>query len=209
MKGEIRFYNTLSRRKEVFKPLGDDYVRIYDCGPTVYMYAHIGNMWRFIVSDLVRRVLEYNGYQVKQVMNITDVGHLSEDDLLAADTGEDKIEAAARKEKKTPAEVAEFYTQAFFKDLDQLNIQRPQVMPKATEHIQEMIELIQRLEKEGFTYRAGNYLCFDISKFRDYGKLSGKDLEKLRAGARLEPVPGKRNPFDFALWIVDEAHLQK
>ena len=208
MEPELRFYNTLSRKKDVFKPLKPDFVRVYDCGPTVYWYAHIGNMWRFIISDLVRRVLEYNGYKVRQVMNITDVGHLSEEDL-AADTGEDKIEVAARREKKTPQEIAEFYTQAFLKDLDRLNIQRPQVMPRATEHIDEMIGLIRRLEEKGYTYRAGNYLCFDISKFKDYGKLSGKDLDRLQAGARLEPVPGKKNPFDFALWIVDDKHLQK
>ena len=208
MKPEIYFYNTLTREKEIFKPLKDDFVRIYDCGPTVYWYAHIGNMWRFVVSDLVRRVLEYNGYKVRQVMNITDVGHLTEEDL-AGDTGEDKIEVSARREKKTPQEIAEFYTKAFLEDLDRLNIQRPHVMPKATEHIQDMIKLIKRLEKKEFTYRAGNYLCFDISKFSGYGKLSGQNLEGLRAGARLEPVPNKRNPFDFALWISDSHHLQK
>ncbi len=206
---ELEFYSTLTRKKEVFKPLHADYVRMYDCGPTVYMYAHIGNMWRNIMSDLIRRVLEYNGYEVKQVMNITDVGHLTGDDLLAADTGEDKIEKAARKEKKTPQEIAEFYTQAFLKDLDRINIQRPHVLPKASEHIEEMIEIIKRLEEKGYTYRAGKYLVYDISKFPDYGKLSGKNLEELQSGARLEPVPGKRNPFDFALWIEDEKHLQK
>jgi len=179
---------------------------MYDCGPTVYMYPHIGNMWRYVMSDLLRRTLEYNGYRVKQVMNITDVGHLTDEDL-AADTGEDKIETAARREKKTPEEIAEFYTRAFLRDLDALNIQRPSVMPKATEHIPEMIALIKRLEEKGFVYRAGNYICFDISKFPDYGKLSGKNLEELQAGARLEPVADKKNPFDFALWIVDPQHL--
>ena len=198
---KLRFYNTLTRKKEVFKPLHDDYVRMYDCGPTVYMYAHIGNMWRNIMSDLIRRVLEYNGYEVKQVMNITDVGHLTDDDLLAADTGEDKIEKRAREEKKTPQEIAAFYTRAFLKDLDRLNIQRPHVLPKASEHIQEMIEIIKKLEEKGYTYRAGKYLVYDISKFEDYGKLSGKNLEELQSGARLEPVPGKKNPFDFALWV--------
>ena len=206
---KLIFYNTLTRKKEVFKPLKSDFVRMYDCGPTVYFYAHIGNMWRYIMSDLIRRVLEYNGYKVKQVINITDVGHLTEDDLLAADTGEDKVAAAARREKKTPAQIAEFYTKAFFKDTERLNILRPHVIPKATEHIKEMIELIKMLEKKGFVYQAGDYVCFDIAKFSQYGKLSGKKLEDLRVGARLEPVPGKHNPYDFALWIVDSEHLMQ
>jgi len=208
METKLYFYNTLTRKKEVFTPLKTDFVRMYDCGPTVYMYAHIGNMWRYLMSDLIRRALEYNGYRVKQVMNITDVGHLTAEEL-AADAGEDKVEVTAKKEKKTPQEVAAFYTRAFLKDLDRLNIQHPHVMPKATEHIGDMISLIRRLEKKGYTYRAGMYLCFDISKFRNYGKLSGKSLQDLRAGARLEPVPGKRNPFDFALWIADSSHLQR
>ncbi len=204
----LKLYNTLTRQKEIFEPLKSDYVRQYDCGPTVYWYAHIGNLWRYMMSDLIRRVLEFNGYQVKQVMNITDVGHLTDEDL-AADTGEDKMEVAARREKKTPQEIAEFYTQAFLKDLDGLNIQRPHVMPKATDHIPEMIALIQRLEEKGYVYRAGNYVVFDISKFPDYSKLSGKNLDELRVGARLEPVEGKKNPFDFALWIVDPQHLMR
>jgi len=204
----LKLYNTLTRQKEEFRPLKADFVRQYDCGPTVYMYPHIGNMWRFVMSDILRRVLEYNDYQVKQVMNITDVGHLTDEDL-AADTGEDKVEAAARREKKTPREIAEFYTQAFLEDLDSLNIQRPHVMSKATEHIPEIIALIQRLEERGYVYRAGNYVVFDISKFPDYAKLSGKNLDELRAGARLEPVEGKKNPFDFALWIVDPEHLMR
>ncbi len=204
----LKIYNTLSRKKESFKPLGTDYIRVYDCGPTVYYYAHIGNLWRFLVSDLVRRTLEYNSYKVKQVMNITDVGHLTDEDL-AADTGADKIEAAAKKEKKTPQQIAEFYTQSFLEDIRKVNIQRPTVMPKATEHIPQMIRLVKILEEKGYTYQAGNYLCFDISRFPDYGKLSGKDLDSLRVGERLEPIPEKRNPFDFALWIRDPEHLQK
>ncbi|MFW6110254.1 MAG: cysteine--tRNA ligase [Patescibacteria group bacterium] len=208
MMSEIKFYNTLTRRKETFKPLGSDFVRVYDCGPTVYMRAHIGNMWRYIVSDLVRRVLEYNNYDVKQVMNITDVGHLTEEDL-AADTGEDKVEKTAREKGKTPQEIADFYTEQFLQDLDLLNIQKPHVLPHATDYVPKMIKFIKRLEDKGFTYRAGKYLCFDISKFSDYGKLSGKRIEELKSGARLEPVPGKKNPFDFALWIADENHVQK
>ncbi|MBU3957175.1 cysteine--tRNA ligase [Patescibacteria group bacterium] len=204
---KIKLYNTLSKKKEIFKPLKADYVRFYDCGPTVYWYAHIGNMWRYVISDLLRRALEYNGYKVKQVMNITDVGHLTEDDL-AADTGTDKMEVAAKREKKTPEQIANFYTKAFFRDTERLNIVHPHVVPKATKHIKEMIELIKALEKKGYTYWAGDkYFVYDISKFKNYGKLSGKNLEELKAGVRLEPVPGKKNPFDFALWIKDPKHL--
>jgi len=205
----LKFYNTYSKKKEVFKPLNPPYVHIYDCGPTVYFFAHIGNMWRYVFSDLLRRTLEYNGYKVKQVMNITDVGHLTEEDL-AADTGEDKIIKAAKKEKKTPEQIAEFYTQAFFRDTERLNILRPHVVPRATEHIPEMIDLIKILEQKGYAYWAGDkYFVYDIAKFKDYGKLSGKKLEELKSGARLEPVPGKKNPFDFALWIKDEKHLMR
>ncbi len=204
---KIKLYNTFTRKKEVFKPLKSDYVRLYDCGPTVYWYAHIGNMWRYLVSDFLRRTLKYNGYKVKQVMNITDVGHLTEDDL-AADTGTDRMEIAAKREKKTPKQIADFYTKAFFKDTQRLNILRPHVVPIATEHIKEMIELIKKLEKKSYAYWAGDkYFVYDISKFKDYGKLSGKKLADLRSGARLEAVPGKKNPFDFALWIKDPKHL--
>jgi cysteinyl-tRNA synthetase len=205
----LRLYNTFSKRIEVFKPLKSDFVRLYDCGPTVYFYAHIGNMWRYLISDFLRRVLEYNGYQVKQVMNITDVGHLTEDDL-AADTGEDKMIVAAKKEKKTPEQIAEFYTQAFFKDRERLNMLEPHVVPKATEHIKEMIAAIKVLEKKGYAYWAGDkYFVYDISKFKDYGKLSGKKIGELKMGARLEPIKEKHNPFDFALWIKDPQHLMR
>ncbi len=204
---KIKLYNTLTKKKEEFKPLKPDFVRLYDCGPTVYMYAHIGNMWRYIFSDLLRRILEYNGYKVKQVMNITDVGHLTEDDL-AADTGRDKMEVAVKKERKTPAEIADFYTKAFFKDTQRLNILRPHVVPKATEHIESMIQMIKTLEEKGYAYWAGKkYFVYNISKFKNYGQLSGKKLEELKLGSRLEPVPGKRNPFDFALWVKDPKHL--
>jgi len=206
----LRFYNTFSKKLEEFEPLKSDFVRLYDCGPTVYMYAHIGNLWRYLISDLLRRVLEYNGLKVKQVMNITDVGHLTEDDLVAADIGEDKIEAAAKREKKTPQEIAEFYTKAFLKDRERLNMLKPQVLPKATEHIDEMIKMIKVLEKKGYAYQAGEkYFVYDISKFKDYGKLSGKKLEDLQVGSRLESIKEKKNPFDFALWIKDPEHLMK
>jgi len=143
------------------------------------------------------------------VMNITDVGHLTEDDL-AADTGEDKMELAAKREKKTPEQIANFYTQAFFKDRERLNLLQPHLIPKATEHIKEMIALIKILEKKGFAYWAGEkYFVYDISKFKDYGKLSAKKLKELKVGARLEPIKEKRHPFDFALWIKDPKHLMR
>jgi len=157
----------------------------------------------------LRRVLEYNDYQVKQVMNITDVGHLTEDDLLAADTGEDKIIKAAREERKTPQQIARFYTERFFEDTQKLNILKPHVVCPATEHIPQMIELIKKLERKNYTYLAANHLCFDIAKFKNYGRLSGKKLKELKVGARLEPIPGKRHPYDFSLWIVDPGHLMR
>jgi len=182
---------------------------MYDCGPTVYQYAHIGNMWRYLVSDFLRRILEYNGFRVKQVMNITDVGHLTEDDLLAADTGEDKIELAAKREKKTPQEIAKFYTQAYFKDRQRLNILPPTVVCKATDHIPEMIKMIKALEKKGYAYKLADRICFDVAKFKRYGILSGKKLSELKIGVRLEPIKGKKNPYDFSLWIIDPNHLMK
>lgn len=206
---KIYLFNTLGRKKEEFVPLEEGRVRLYDCGPTVYDYAHIGNMWRYLVSDFLRRILEYNGLKVKQVVNITDVGHLTEDDLLAADTGEDKMIVAAKREKKTVEEVAQFYTTAYFKDRRRLNILTPTVVCRATDHIKEMIALIQVLEKKGYAYRLPDRVCFDVKKFKDYGKLSGKNLRELKVGARLEPIKGKKNPYDFSLWIIDETHLMK
>ena len=206
---KIKLYNTFSKKIEIFKPLKSDYIRQYDCGPTVYSYAHIGNMWRYIGSDILRRVLEYNGYKVKQVMNITDVGHLTENDLVNK-LGEDKIEKAAKKEKKTPRQIAHFYTKVFFEDTKKLNILRPSVIPRASQHISEMIDLIKILEKKGYTYSINNkYLLYNVLKFKNYGKLSGKKLSELKVGARLEPLPGKKSPFDFALWISDPKHLMR
>lgn len=206
---KLYLFNTLARKKEEFKPLKKDFIRLYDCGPTVYFYAHIGNMWRYLVSDFLRRILEYNGYRVKQVMNITDVGHLTEDDLLAGDTGEDKLEVTAKREKKTVWEIADFYTKAYFKDRRALNILNPHTVCRATGHISEMIHLIQVLEKKGYAYRLTDRICFDISKFKSYGKLSGKKLDELKIGVRLEPIAGKKNPYDFSLWIMDKKHLMK
>ncbi len=198
----LKLYNTLTKKKEIFKPIKDNEVRMYVCGPTVYYYAHIGNMRAYVFADSLRRVLEMNKYKVKHVMNLTDVGHLTSDE----DEGEDKIEKEAKKEGKSPKEISEFYTKAFFEDFDRLNNERPEIICKATEHIKEMIELIKRLEKNGYTYIGENgNVYFDTSKFKDYGKLANLNLEELRAGARIKVDEDKKNPRDFVLWFVEGA----
>jgi len=193
---DINLYNTLTRRKEVFKPIRDNQVGLYTCGPTVYNFAHIGNLRTYIFEDILKRVLTYNGYDVKHIMNITDVGHLTGD----RDMGEDKLEAGARREGKTAWEIAEFYTTAFQSDLKKLNILDPSIWCKATDTIPEQITLIQALEEKGFTYRTSDGIYFDTSKFPAYTKLSHQDLDALQEGARVERNPEKRNPTDFALW---------
>ena len=193
---EIKLYNTLTKKKEVFKPINPPNVTIYSCGPTVYNYAHIGNWRSFLVADFLHRALEYFGYRVKHVMNITDVGHLTSDE----DIGEDKIEKEARQERKTAKEVTEFYLQAFLKDRQLLNIIPPSFLPRATEHIPEMIALIKDLEKEGYTYIIQDGVYFDTSKFSKYGQLSGQNLNEKKAGARVAVAEGKKHPADFALW---------
>lgn len=192
----LKLYNTLSRKKEPFKPLKTSEVSLYTCGPTVYNFAHIGNLRTYIFEDVLRRVLEYNGYKVKQVMNITDVGHLTSD----ADTGEDKVEKSARKEKKTVWEIARFYTKAFKQNLRELNIKEPRLWCKATGHIKEQIALVKKLEQKGFTYQTSDGIYFDTSRFKNYGKLARLDPKGLKAGARVKVRKEKRNPADFALW---------
>ena len=196
----IKLYNTLYRKKQIFKPLKDKKIGLYTCGPTVYLYAHIGNLRTYLFEDILRRVLEYNKYKVKQVMNITDVGHLTSD----ADTGEDKLEKGARRENKTVWQVADFYTKHFKKDLKNLNIQEPSVWIKATDTIKQQIDLIKTLEKKGFTYKINDGIYFDTSKLKTYGRLWGSKIEKIKqemkAGARIKMVKGKKNPTDFALW---------
>ncbi|MBI4257305.1 cysteine--tRNA ligase [Candidatus Uhrbacteria bacterium] len=191
----IRLYNTLTRQKEEFRPLHEGKVGMYSCGPTVYWFAHIGNMRSFLFADVLRRTLELNGYEVKQVMNITDVGHLTGD----MDDGEDKMIVAMKREGKTAYEIAEFYTAAFKKDLETLNIKPANIYPKATDHIAEQIDMIQTLEKNGFTYQTSDGVYFDTSKLADYGRLSGQKSEEKKAGARVE-MGKKRNTTDFALW---------
>lgn len=192
----MKLYNTLTRRKEEFKPLDEHEVRIYSCGPTVYNYAHIGNLRTYVFMDVLRRVLKYGGYKLKHAMNITDVGHLVSD----SDEGEDKMLKGAREQQKSPWEIASHYTDVFLKDIASLNIERPEIIPKATEHINEMIEFVQVLLDKGYAYETGDGIYFDISKFPEYGKLSGINLEEQMAGARVEVNEEKRNPADFALW---------
>jgi cysteinyl-tRNA synthetase len=195
---ELRLFNTLGREIQTIAPLKDNHLRIYACGPTVYRYAHIGNLRTFITVDILRRVLEMSGFDVTYVMNVTDVGHLSDD----ADEGEDKMLKGAREQGMSVWDIAEFYTKAFFNDADALNLKRPDIVCKATEHIEDMINLIRRIEENGFTYMAGGNLYFDISKFPDYGKLALLDLSELKAGSRIAIDKNKKNPHDFVLWFT-------
>ena len=202
----LKLYNTLTKQKNDFVPLNGNEVRIYSCGPTVYNYAHIGNFRTYIFMDNLRRVLEYNGYTLKHVMNITDVGHLESD----GDEGEDKMEKAARKENKSPYEIAKFYTDAFFKDMDALNIERPEIIAKATEHIQDMLEFAKEIIKNGYGYETSTAIYFDVSKLDKYPVLSNRNVEDQIAGARVDVDPEKRNPYDFAIWIkAPEKHIMK
>lgn len=192
----MKIYNTLTRKKEELKPLHNDEVRIYSCGPTVYNYAHIGNLRTYVFMDVLRRVLKYNGYHLKHTMNITDVGHLVSD----GDEGEDKMLTTAKQQQKSPWEIAAYYTGVFFSDIDQLHIDRPEIVAKATDNIQEMIDFVQELLNKGYAYETSDGIYFDIEKFAGYGKLSGLDLENQIAGARVEVNEEKRHPADFALW---------
>lgn len=191
----LRIYNTLTRKLEAFSPMKKKQVRMYACGPTVYWFAHIGNMRAFLFVDVLRRALMYNGFEVKFIMNITDVGHLTDD----ADEGEDKMIVAMRREGKTAYEIAEFYTQAFFDDIKKLNIFPADEYPKATDHIQEQIEMIKEIERNGFVYTTSDGVYFDTAKLPSYGVLSGQRAEEKQAGARVD-MKEKRNATDFALW---------
>ncbi len=191
----IKLYNSLTRKTEEFKSLKKSKAGLYTCGPTVYNFAHIGNLRTYIFEDILKRVLLYNKYKVKHVMNITDVGHLTSD----ADEGEDKMEKGAIREGKTSWEIATFYTEAFKKDLAELNILEPEIWCKATDHIKEQIKLIKKLEKNGFTYKTADGIYFDTSKLPDYGKMANLKNQDLRAGARID-IGDKKNTTDFALW---------
>ena len=204
----LRLYNTLTKTKEEFVPLEVGKVRMYNCGPTVYSYAHIGNFASFLMADLLRRYLEYSGYEVQQVMNITDVGHLTEDDLADA-RGEDKMIQQARREQKTVWEIAEHYTECFHEDRKHLNLLDAHVFPRATDHVDEMIEIIEELLEKGLAYEAADQVYFSIDAFPQYGILSGNTTEELTAGHRVEMDPNKRSPLDFTLWKKDPKHLMQ
>ena len=212
----LKLYNTLSRKVEIFEPINPKEVGYYSCGPTVYDYAHIGHARTYVFADILERTLIFNGYQVKRVMNITDVGHLTSD----SDTGADKMELASRRsgrgakrEKKSVWDIAKYYTEDFFRMLLELNIKKPEIITKATEYIKEMTELIKILDEKGFTYQISDGVYFDTSKLKDYGKLTGKegaDLQKtLKGGARVEVVKGKKNITDFALWKLTPKGVQR
>ena len=203
---DIYVYNTLTKEKDIFKPINEKEVRIYSCGPTVYKDATIGNMRTNIFQDVLRRMLKYNGYTIKHVMNITDVGHLVSD----GDEGEDKMIKSAREEHKTPLEIAEHYTKLFFDDLKDLNIEIPEVICKATEYIPEMLEYVEELVEKGYAYETSTAIYFDVSKLDKYPVLSNVNVEEQKAGARVDVDPEKKNPYDFALWIkAPENHLMK
>jgi len=189
-------YNSLTRRKEEFKPLHEGRVGIYVCGPTVYGHAHLGHAKSYVSFDVLVRYLRYLGYSVTYVQNITDVGHLTDD----ADEGEDKVAQAAKREKKHPMALAEYYTRSYFEDMDKLNCVRPDISPRASGHIVEQIELVKKLLEKGYAYEANGSVYFDVSKFKDYGKLSGRNVDEMLAGVRVEVSPDKKNPVDFALW---------
>ncbi len=195
---EIRLNNTMTREKEVFRPLEPGEVKLYTCGLTVYNFAHIGNLRAYVFADTLKRVFLFNGYNVNHVMNITDVGHLTDDE----DSGEDKMEEGARREGKTVWEIVDFYTQAFFKDMEKLRILLPTTTCRATRHIDDMIEMIKKIESNGFTYIAGGNVYFDTSKLPDYGKLGRLKLDGEKTRSRVESDPYKRNPFDFVLWFT-------
>jgi cysteinyl-tRNA synthetase len=192
----LNLYNSLTRKKEEFKPLKKGVVGVYVCGPTVYGHAHLGHAKSYVSFDVLVRYLRYLGYSVTYVQNITDVGHLTDD----ADEGEDKIAAAAKKEKKHPMALAEFYTRSYFEDMDALNCLRPDISPRASGHIIEQIELVKTLLEKGYAYEVNGSVYFDVSRFKDYGKLSGRNIEEMLAGARVAVSPDKKAPADFALW---------
>ena len=195
---ELKLWNTMGREMQKFEPIQHGKVGMYCCGPTVYDYAHVGNLRTYLFEDILRRTLEYFGFIVRHVMNVTDVGHLTGD----TDEGEDKMLKGAREKGKTVWEIAEFYMKAFFRDFELLRCAPPTVICRATEHIQDMIDLIARIEAKGFTYIAGGNVYFDISRFPGYGKLALLDQQELKAGARIVVDEGKKNPADFALWFT-------
>ena len=203
---ELHIYNTLSRKKEKFDPIDEDLVTIYVCGPTVYGEPHLGHAKSYVSFDLVVRYIRYLGYRVRYVQNITDVGHLTDD----ADEGEDKLQKQARKERLEPMEIAEKYTYDYFKDMDALNVKRPDISPRASGHIPEQIEMIEKIIENGNAYVANGNVYFDVTSDPDYGKLSGRQLEEQQSGVRVETASDKKNSADFALWKKAEpGHIMR
>jgi len=198
---QLSLYNTLTRKKEPFVTLKENQVGLYTCGPTVYHFAHLGNLRAYIFDDVLKRTLLFNKYKVDHVMNITDVGHLTGENDGDADTGEDKMLKGAKREGKTVWEVAKFYTEAFQRDLQKLHILSPDIWCKATDHINEQLEMIEKLEKKGYTYSAGGNVYLDTSKIKDYGKLARLDL-KSEQKSRVEKDENKKNKQDFVLWFT-------
>ncbi|GJQ23605.1 MAG: cysteine--tRNA ligase [Planctomycetia bacterium] len=202
----LKFYNSLTKKKEIFTPLHEGLVTMYVCGPTVYDHPHIGHAKSYVSFDVIVRYLRYMGYKVRYVQNITDVGHLTDN----ADTGEDKILKRAQRERLEPAELVEIYTRSYFEDMDALNNVRPNISPRATAHIPEQIELVEKLIAKGFAYVSNGSVYFNVNAFKEYGKLSGRKQEELEAGARIEINPEKKNPSDFALWKKAEpGHIMR
>ena len=206
----LTLYNTLSNQKEQFKPLHKGKVNMYSCGPTVYDYAHIGNLSAYIMADTLKRVLEFDGYEVKQIMNITDVGHLTDDDINQGDSGDDKMLKAMKRGNKTPENIAEFYTEAFMRDIKKLNFEKASFYPRATAHISQMIKIIESLIEKGYAYEKNGNVFYNVDKFENYGKLSNKKLAELKHGARLKRHPDKKHGYDFALWLkAPKEHILK
>ncbi|MBU3935547.1 cysteine--tRNA ligase, partial [Patescibacteria group bacterium] len=200
----MKLYNTLSRKKEEFKPISEGRVGVYSCGPTVYWNQHIGNMYAFLCWDILVRSLRYLGYEVKWVMNITDVGHMTSDE----DSGEDKMEKGAEREGLTVWQIAKKYEKQFLESLEGLNIVKPDKLARATEHIKEQIDLALKIEKNGFAYKTKTGLVFDTGKFADYAKFANLKLEEMEAGKRLEVDKDKKKPWDFLLWVTNQANHQ-
>lgn len=204
----LRIWNTLTRKKENFVPINikENVVNMYSCGPTVYNRAHIGNMRAYVFMDTLRKVLKYNGYKLNHVMNITDVGHLTSD----ADEGEDKMEKSAKEKNMSVYEIAKIYTDSFFNDINKLNIESPEHIAKATEHIKQMEDYVIQIMNNGYAYETSKGVYFDTSKLESYGELSRIDLKNQKAGARIEVDPEKKNPLDFAIWIkAPKEHIMK
>lgn len=202
----LKLYNSLTKRKEVFAPQYEGLVNMYVCGPTVYDHPHIGHAKSYVSFDVIVRYLRHLGYKVRYIQNITDVGHLTDD----ADEGEDKIIKRAKREHIEPAELVEIYTRSYFEDMDVLNNLRPNISPRATAHIPEQIGLVEDLLEKGYAYVSGGSVYFEVQKFKEYGKLSGRKPEELEAGARIEINPEKRHPSDFALWKKAEpGHIMR